>query len=486
MARYVEVAFRQAGQLFLFDAGELDLKVGDRVIVETEHGLAIATVKTPVKTLNTKPPSNMQIFRVLYLATKGDLEREKRQQKKEIEAFKYCRERIIAHNLPMKLVKAEYLYSGSKLLFYFSAEGRIDFRLLVRDLARHFRIRIEMRQIGIRDSSKLIGGLGPCGKELCCSSFLRNFNPVSIRMAKDQNLTLNPQKVSGTCGRLMCCLSYEQDIYQAIRELMPRLGKTVTTPDGKGKVKEVLPLTKSVVVFSFETDPPTEKTYHIDQLKEYQGVSQQIDALNLAPKSPQTPKEPRRPKRGLNPIMEPKNRSKERPKTKSTPPPFKTKKDPLPPSKEKRKKNPTETTLPPSTKKKRKKNPAPPSPSPQRSKETYLDIDPSEKQRVLEEFRKKLPAEPDPSAPPAIPQHQSPSNKAKNNKKGKKNYPKKKKNPTKNTPESLTSQKKSSISMKEEEEKLQRPHGQTKLNEITQKNSSNKPRRKRRHRKNKR
>ena len=308
MARFVEVAFRRAGQLFLFNAGELELSVEDRVIVDTEHGLALGTVKSPIKTKLSEPVAGIKIFRVLRVATEQDIEREKRHKIREDEAFQFCRKRIAEHKLPMKLVRAEYLYSGSKLLFYFSAEGRIDFRLLVRDLARYFRMRIEMRQIGIRDSSKLIGGLGPCGKELCCSRFLRNFNPVSIRMAKDQNLTLNPQKVSGTCGRLMCCLSYEQDMYQSIREFLPRVGRLVSTPDGKGRLREVMPLSNSVIVVFWEEEPPIERTYNVDQLNDYYGISDKIAALTFPPPTSDSFRDKKRTRRGIEPLMEPKNR----------------------------------------------------------------------------------------------------------------------------------------------------------------------------------
>ncbi|MCB9637591.1 MAG: hypothetical protein H6727_01635 [Myxococcales bacterium] len=278
MKRFAEVTFRKAGQAYLFSYENITLGDFDKVIVETEHGLALGTVKR-VYELSKSPPPSMRIFPVLRVATPEDVDRAKHHRVREGEAFRFCRERIDAHKLPMKMVRTEHLYSGSKMIFYFSAEGRIDFRGLVRDLARHFRMRIEMRQIGVRDSAKLIGGVGPCGQELCCSRFLRNFSPVSIRMAKDQSLALNPQKVSGVCGRLMCCLSYEQSVYKQLRRSLPKVGRDVVTPEGEGKVREVHPLRESVRVIFLNRDPIVEKEFHVSELPEYSEAFAQDDSL---------------------------------------------------------------------------------------------------------------------------------------------------------------------------------------------------------------
>lgn len=305
--QFVEIAFRQAGELFLFDTGGLELKGDDRVIVETEHGQALGTVKS-VCDSTVKPPANFQLFRVLRMASAEDLNRERRHQSKEKEAFEFCSQKIIEFGLPMKLIRAEYFFSGSKLLFYFSAEGRVDFRALVRDLARFFQKRIEMRQIGVRDSAKLIGGIGPCGQQLCCNRFLRQFNPVSIRMAKDQSLPLNPQKVSGVCGRLMCCLSYEQNVYQEMRRRLPRVGEDVETTQGVGKVREVFPLQEKVRVVFMDRESPSEEEIKIEDLPQFrkQKLPDFIPVIS-AQNAEKNAKGKRRPRRGLEPLMEPRH-----------------------------------------------------------------------------------------------------------------------------------------------------------------------------------
>ncbi len=266
--RYAEVTFRKAGQAYLFSADQVSVQERDKVIVETEQGIALGSVKRTYESTQAPPPS-LRIFPILRAASPEELERSKYHRLREKEAFRFCRERVMVHKLPMKMVRTEHLFSGSKMIFYFSAEGRIDFRDLVRDLARHFRMRIEMRQIGVRDSAKLIGGAGPCGQELCCSRFLRNFSPVSIRMAKDQSLALNPQKVSGVCGRLMCCLSYEQSVYKQLRRNLPKIGRDVETIEGIGKVREVHPLRETVRVVFLDRDPVIEKEFHVSDLPEY-------------------------------------------------------------------------------------------------------------------------------------------------------------------------------------------------------------------------
>ena len=245
-ANIVTVTFRRAGRLFRFDAGSLALRTRQAVVVETNHGLDLGTVVSPPEERDWR--GNGKLFRVIRAATDEDLERLFWYKRREEEAFSTCKEMIVQHELPMKLVKAEYLYSGNRLIFHFSADGRVDFRGLVRDLARHFRMRIEMKQIGVRDEAKLLGGIGQCGQEVCCIRFLRDFSPVSIRMAKDQGLALNPQKVSGLCGRLMCCLVYEQGIYKEARKRMPKVGRRIETPSGEARVRDVDVLTERIRV----------------------------------------------------------------------------------------------------------------------------------------------------------------------------------------------------------------------------------------------
>jgi cell fate regulator YaaT (PSP1 superfamily) len=217
------------------DAGDLLVRRGEKVVVETERGLSLAWVVTSPVCQAVRGP----LPRILRLASADDLRQADRNRRREEEALRYCWERIRAHGLPMKLIRVEYLHGGNKAVFYFSADGRIDFRELVKDLAYRLHTRVEMRQIGVRDASKMVGGVGICGRELCCSSWLQKFEPVSIRMAKVQNLSLNPEKVSGVCGRLMCCLAYEQETYQALRKRLPRVGKHVVTPRGEGRVTEI-------------------------------------------------------------------------------------------------------------------------------------------------------------------------------------------------------------------------------------------------------
>lgn len=228
-----------------FDTGEVTLSRGDEVVVQSDRGMAVGTVVAPTVRM-LMPESHSR--RVLRQTTAADRRQQVRNDEKGTQGLPYARERVIARKLPMKLTRVEYLHGGSKAVFYFSAEGRVDFRELVKDLAQRLRTRIEMRQIGVRDEAKMIGGIGVCGLRLCCNRYLTKFEPVSIRMAKDQNLVLNPQKVSGQCGRLKCCLAYEQEIYREQRKGMPKLGKLVETPDGVGKVVELDILARRVRV----------------------------------------------------------------------------------------------------------------------------------------------------------------------------------------------------------------------------------------------
>ena len=245
--KLASISFHCAGKMFDFDAGDFELSPGDKVIVETERGRALGTVVTSPREVSPEqaPPKLKAILRI---ATADDLAMAETNTEKEQVAVTFCRQRIRQRGLDMKLVRAEYLFDGSKVIFYFTADGRIDFRDLVRDLAQHLRTRIEMRQIGVRDEAKLVGGLGVCGRELCCSSYLREFAPVSVKMAKAQGLALNPAKISGQCGRLLCCLAYEYENYNELRKKLPKLGKKVTLRDGTAEVISLDILQQSVTL----------------------------------------------------------------------------------------------------------------------------------------------------------------------------------------------------------------------------------------------
>ena len=238
MVNVVGVRFKRAGKVYYFDPDNLDLKVGDNVIVETARGVEFGEVVIPLRQV---PEEEIiaPLKKVMRIATEDDRKHAAENAKKEKEAFGICLQKIKNHNLEMKLIDVEYTFDNNKILFYFTADGRVDFRELVKDLASVFKTRIELRQIGVRDESKMMGGIGICGRELCCSSFLGEFQPVSIKMAKEQGLSLNPAKISGTCGRLMCCLKYEQEAYEQIIRKMPKVGAIVETPDGQGVVEEV-------------------------------------------------------------------------------------------------------------------------------------------------------------------------------------------------------------------------------------------------------
>ena len=218
------------------DARQLRLEPGDQVIVEDRHGPVIAEVTSNLK---REVVDRSELPPILRRATDGDLRRAESNEQLEEEAFRFCLERIRARELPMKLVRTRSMQDRSRIVFYFCADGRIDFRKLVRDLARKYRTRIEMYQIGVRDGAQLIGGIGPCGRELCCSTFLDHFEPVSIRIAKEQGLTLSPDKISGMCGRLMCCLVYEQKVYRRLRSRLPEVGQAVQTPHGDATVQSL-------------------------------------------------------------------------------------------------------------------------------------------------------------------------------------------------------------------------------------------------------
>ncbi|MFP3870195.1 MAG: stage 0 sporulation family protein [Syntrophobacteria bacterium] len=235
MDKVVGVCFRKHGKIYHFDPGHFVLKEGDAVIVKTDKGLSFGFVATPARKRDPNYPGQ-QLKEVFRLANDNDHRQYSENLAREKEAYQFCEERIKKRNLPMNLVDVESFFDGSKIIFYFYADGRVDFRELVKDLVKRLHTRVELRQIGVRNKAKLIGGLGPCGRELCCSAFLKEFQSVSVKMAKEQNLSLNPTKISGVCGRLMCCLRYEYGDYLEMKKGMPRVGKRVRMPEGEGKV----------------------------------------------------------------------------------------------------------------------------------------------------------------------------------------------------------------------------------------------------------
>jgi cell fate regulator YaaT (PSP1 superfamily) len=233
--KIISISFHPAGKIFDFDTQDFNLIPGDKVIVETERGRALGTViNNPREITPDKAPPKLKS--ILRLATENDLQMAEYNSQHEQEALQFCQQRIQQRNMKMKLVQVEYLFDSSKIIFYFTADGRVDFRELVRDLAQHFRTRIEMRQIGVRDEAKLVGGLGICGRELCCCSHLREFAPVSVKMAKAQGLALNPTKISGQCGRLLCCLAYEYETYAEMKKTLPKCGKKLQLISGTAEV----------------------------------------------------------------------------------------------------------------------------------------------------------------------------------------------------------------------------------------------------------
>lgn len=237
MAEVIGVRFKNMGKVYYFDPEEYELKIGDNVIVETARGVECGEVAMERKEI-AEEDIVQPLKKLIRIATPDDLKKVAENAIKEKTAFDICVKKIAAHKLEMKLVNVEYTFDNSKILFYFTADGRVDFRELVKDLAGQFHTRIELRQIGVRDESKMLGGLGVCGQPFCCSRFLKNFQPVSIKMAKEQGLSLNPAKISGACGRLMCCLAYEQKSYEYLNSITPQPGSVVRTPDGEGTVLE--------------------------------------------------------------------------------------------------------------------------------------------------------------------------------------------------------------------------------------------------------
>lgn len=271
MTKIIGVRFQQAGKIYYFDPLDYEVEMASHVIVETARGVEMGTVLIPPKDIEdggiVKP-----LKPIIRVATEEDEQIVERNKEKAKEAFSICKEKIAKHGLEMKLVSAEYTFDNNKLLFYFTADGRVDFRELVKDLASVFRTRIELRQIGVRDETKMMGGVGICGRELCCATYMNDFIPVSIKMAKEQNLSLNPTKISGMCGRLMCCLKNEEDTYEYLNSRMPSVGDTVVTPTGmSGTVSSVNVLRQLVKVI-------------VDNGEEKEMIEYRVDELNFTPK----------------------------------------------------------------------------------------------------------------------------------------------------------------------------------------------------------
>ena len=267
MTKVIGVRFRTAGKIYYFDPTRFEIKKGDHVIVETARGVEYGTVVGGIREVDDSKVVQ-PLKPVLRIATERDNEQEAANKGKEKEAFRICQEKIRKHGLDMKLIDAEYTFDNNKVLFYFTADGRIDFKELVKDLASVFKTRIELRQIGVRDETKILGGIGICGRRLCCHTHLSEFVPVSIKMAKEQNLSLNPTKISGVCGRLMCCLKHEEETYEDLNRRLPNIGDYVTTDDGlKGEVSSVNVLRQQVKVIVNVDDEKEIREYPLDQLR---------------------------------------------------------------------------------------------------------------------------------------------------------------------------------------------------------------------------
>ena len=266
MTEIISVKFKENGRAYSFDPAGIKAEQGEYVIVETQNGIEIGTVSTA----NHEVPKEAivkPLKKVIRKATEKDMARREDNKRKEKEAFGICEELILAHKLDMKLVDVEYSFDANKIVFFFTSDGRVDFRELVKDLASHFHTRIELRQIGVRDEAKMLGGLGICGRPYCCKQFLSDFQPVSIKMAKEQGLSLNPTKISGSCGRLMCCLKYEQDAYEYLNSLTPSVGSTVKTPEGNATVVDVNLITGYLTVRLTDSDSLPFKI-HRDEVKQ--------------------------------------------------------------------------------------------------------------------------------------------------------------------------------------------------------------------------
>ncbi len=307
MIRIVSIKFRPAGKLYDFASKDFELPAGSQVVVETDRGRALGTVVVPPREVpRSQVPDDVK--GVLRPASEQDLESARRYAIREAESLRFCQQRILDRRLEMKLVRAEYLFDGSKIVFYFTADGRIDFRELVKDLAHYFHTRIEMRQIGVRDEAKLIGGIGICGRELCCCTFLRDFAPVSVKMAKEQGLALNPNKISGQCGRLLCCLGYEFETYCHMRKGLPKCGRKVQIGDQEAEVISLDVLAQKITV---RIEGERNMVIPADQIRRGEGDQPQLSApADGQPK----PQRRGRPERGQQP-------SRQKPAERRPPPP---------------------------------------------------------------------------------------------------------------------------------------------------------------------
>ena len=282
MVMIVGVQFQKNGKIYDFDSNQLDVRYGDYVIADTQRGADLGQVATGIRELDESagPKPTKKLIR---LATNEDLQRSADNRVREREAYDICQKKIAEHQLDMKLVSVEYAFDNSKAVFYFTANGRVDFRSLVKDLAGVFKMRIELRQIGVRDEARMLGGLGPCGRQICCGSFLEEFQPVSIKMAKEQNLSLNPTKISGVCGRLMCCLKYEQDHYEQTRKKMPKVGREVMTPDGSGIVTDLNIVKETLMVKIANGDSNEIKEYSLESIERIAGGNEAPPVRTTAP-----------------------------------------------------------------------------------------------------------------------------------------------------------------------------------------------------------
>ncbi len=280
MAEVIGVRFKEVGKVYYFDPIMNEFKIGDKVIVETSRGVECGMVAIANKTVSDKDIVH-PLKQIIRAADEDDLKHIEDNKKKEKRAFSICQKKIAEHGLEMKLVEVEYTFDNNKILFYFTSDGRVDFRALVKELAAIFRTRIELRQIGVRDEAKMLGGIGVCGRPLCCNSYLGEFQPVSIKMAKEQGLSLSPVKISGTCGRLMCCLKYEQEAYTELLKKIPKVGAIVETPNGNGVVIETNPISKVLKIRLNKAPDAAPATYKSSDVKLIKDAQIKVDKKEL-------------------------------------------------------------------------------------------------------------------------------------------------------------------------------------------------------------
>ncbi len=280
MAEVIGVRFKEVGKVYYFDPTNNEFKIGDKVIVETSRGIECGMVAIANKTVSDKDIVH-PLKKIIRAADENDLKHIEDNKRKEKRAFSICQKKIAEHGLEMKLVEVEYTFDNNKILFYFTSDGRVDFRALVKELAAIFRTRIELRQIGVRDEAKMLGGIGVCGRPLCCNSYLGEFQPVSIKMAKEQGLSLSPVKISGTCGRLMCCLKYEQEAYTELLKKIPKVGAIVETPNGNGVVIETNPISKVLKIRLNKSPDAAPAIYKSSEVKIIKDAQIKVDKKEL-------------------------------------------------------------------------------------------------------------------------------------------------------------------------------------------------------------